>query len=217
MAGPAVSFLSFMLDVSLQTKWNCTYKTLDFIYQDLRKCWRSKCLWLAGFSSLSGIVGKTKMLIWNSQPAITTTPLVIFWWTDIVPPPPLNFVSRLQDEATQDRQWSRCWHLHKPRTPQLPTAPPPWNKEHPSLLSPHTTCSLYTRIQATLSGCHGENPLPLQSPHLANTNILSILLARWRHAGLKELQQNSDGPQSYTQLHPSTKHTQLHERKNTRT
>lgn len=94
---------------------------------------------------------------------------------------------------------------------QLPTSTPPWSKEHPSLLRPHTACSVHTRIQATLSGCHGENPLPLQSPHPANTNILSILLARWRHAGLEELQQNSDGPESHTQLHPSTKHKPLQE------
>lgn len=32
----------------------------------------------------------------------------------------------------------------------------------------------------------------------------------WRHAGLEELQQNSDGPDSHTQLHPSTKHTHTH-------
>lgn len=209
MAAPPMSFLSFWrftLDVSWQPKWKCKCKTLDFIHQDLRKCSLSTFQrWLAWF------------LISNSQPATTThlcKPVLVIFWLTVHPSPQLLYphlatrlfaildreavIYMLMLTLAQDVAVTHIYSTVKQ------TASEPAQSTH------HMFCSHPYPGNPVRLPWREPPPSPITP---ANTNILSILLARWRHAVLEELQQKSDGPQSYTQLHQSTRRTQLHERR----
>lgn len=152
-----------------------TLQPLDFIRQVLIKCGLSTRMW-----RLVHFLFHHRVLEWKQK----------FKQTAVKShdnKPKLTFFLKRNINITGRPSGDLHSHLQQPRMLQSTTSTPPRSKDHPSLLRPHTHTHtphvLFTPVSRQhFPGCHGENPLPLQSPHPANTNILSYC---WQDGGMQ--------------------------------